>query len=200
MVLGSTVRKRSSSLVKILLYTISTVDAATPAAAAALPSPSARRARAVPSSALPRRRTRLRREHGRRRPRVPPHPDRPAPRSNQPPGKPLALTACETARCQRRSTAGRRQGAGPWSVPGPASRGPGCSPPPRSAPRWTRCPTTAAYKRGMRDDGGAGGSRQPWSARDCGGADVDQGPIARLLRTRGPNTRFAVTLPSPDTP
>ena len=100
-------------------------------------------------------------------------------------------TACETARCRRRSTARRMRGAGPWSAPEPASHGPGCSPPPRSAPRWTRCPTTAAYTRGMLDDGGAGGSRQPWSARDCGGADVGQGPIARLLRTRGPNTRFA---------
>ena len=131
---------------------------------------------------------------------MPRRPERPAPRSGTPPGGPLALTACETARCQCRSTAGQRQGAWPRSVPGPATRGPGCNPPPRSAPQWTRCPTTAACTRGMHDDGGAGGSKQPWSARDCGGADVGQGPIARLLHTRGPNTRFAVTLPSPDTP
>ena len=151
-------------------------------------------------SALPRHATRLRRERSWRRPRVPRHPERPAPRSNPPSGRPLALTACGTARCQCRSTAGQRQGAWPRSVPGPATRGPGCNPPPRSAPQWTRCPTTAACTRGMHDDGGAGGSKQPWSARDCGGADVGQGPIARLLHTRGPSTRFAVTLPSPDTP
>ena len=159
-----------------------------------------RTGRAQRRSAQPQHATRRRRGRGLRVPRVPRRPERPAPRSGTPPGGPLALTACETARCQCRSTAGQRQGAWPRSVPGPATRGPGCSPPPRSAPRWTRCPTTAAYTRGMLDDGGAGGSKQPWSARGYGGADVGQGPIARLLRTQGPSIRFAVTLPNPDTP
>ena len=144
--------------------------------------------------------TRHERGHSWRKPQVSRQPERPAPRSSPPPGRPLALTACETARCQCQSTAGQRQGAGPRSVPAPATRGPGCSPPPRSAPQWTRCPTTAACTRGMHDDGGAGGSKQPWSARGYGGADVGQGPIARLLRTQGPSIRFAVTLPNPDTP
>ena len=151
-------------------------------------------------SALPRHATRLRRERSWRRPRVPRHPERPAPRSCPPPVRPLALTACETARCQRQSTAGRRQGAGPWSVPEPASHGPGCSPPLRFAPRWTKCPTTAACRRETRDDEEAGGSKPPWSARGCAAADVGQVPNAPLLHRRGPSTRSAVTLPSPDIP
>ena len=62
-------------------------------------------------SALPRHATRLRRGRSWRRPRGPRHPDRPAPRSCPPPGRPCALTACETARCRRRSAAIRMQGA-----------------------------------------------------------------------------------------
>ena len=111
-------------------------------------------------SALPRHGTRLRRERSWRRPRIPRHHERPAPRSCPPPVRPLALTACETARCRRRATAGRMRGAGPLSVSVPASRGPGYSPPLRSAPRWTGCTTTAAYRRGRRVDEGAGGSRR----------------------------------------
>ena len=111
-----------------------------------------------------------------------------------------SLTACETARCRRRSTAGRKQGAETWSAPEPASHDPGCSPPPRSAPLWTECPTTAACRRETRDDEEAGGSKPPWSARGCAGADVGQVPNAPLLHRRGPSTRSAVTLPSPDIP
>ena len=59
-------------------------------AAAALPSPSVRRARAAPTSALPQQARRRRRELSLRKPRMPPHPDRPTLRSSQPPAMPLA--------------------------------------------------------------------------------------------------------------
>ena len=75
-----------------------------------------RTGRAQRRSALPQHATRRRRGPGLRRPRMPRHPERPAPQSSPPPGRPLALTACETARCQCQSTAGQRQGAGPRSV------------------------------------------------------------------------------------
>ena len=72
-----------------------------------------------------------------------------------------SLTACETARCRRQATAGQRRAAGPSSVPASASRGPGCNPPLRSAPRWRGCSTSAAYRRGLHGGEGADVSTRP---------------------------------------
>ena len=71
---------RKTTVVTALIVDVcpgSTVDAARPAAAAALPTPSVRRSRVAPSSALPRHARRRRRRLSLRRPRMPPHPDRP---------------------------------------------------------------------------------------------------------------------------